>query len=139
MQCSGGSVYSLAVTSKHIICGTYENMIHVGPNAQSLLDYDCFVFQVWDMQTLEEVGSLSGTTRNYYCVPASLSLSQVMLVQYMHYVCCLLPDSFACSVDHMTRPSEYATNVTVIVAQIFLSCSGVESGVNDMLSDSQSS
>ena len=30
VQCGGGSVYSLAVTNKHIICGTYENMIHVG-------------------------------------------------------------------------------------------------------------
>ena len=29
LKCDGASVYSLAVTSKHIICGTYENMIHV--------------------------------------------------------------------------------------------------------------
>ena len=29
LKCVGASVYSLAVTSKHIICGTYENMIHV--------------------------------------------------------------------------------------------------------------
>ena len=29
LKCIGASVYSLAVTSKHIICGTYENMIHV--------------------------------------------------------------------------------------------------------------
>lgn len=29
LQCEGGSVYSLAVTDKHIICGTYEKLIHV--------------------------------------------------------------------------------------------------------------
>ncbi len=29
LQCSGGSVYSLAITNKHIVCGTYENLIHV--------------------------------------------------------------------------------------------------------------
>ena len=29
LQCEGGSVYSLAVTDKHIICGVYENLIHV--------------------------------------------------------------------------------------------------------------
>ena len=65
VKCSGGSVYSLAITNKHIICGTYENMIHVGPSPQSLLDYDCFLSQVWDIQTLEEVGSLSGQSRHY--------------------------------------------------------------------------
>jgi len=31
LQCQGGgSVYSLAVTGQHIICGTYENKINVG-------------------------------------------------------------------------------------------------------------
>ena len=30
LQCQGGgSVYSLAVTNQHIICGTYENKINV--------------------------------------------------------------------------------------------------------------
>ena len=30
LQCQGGgSVYSLAVTDQHIICGTYENKINV--------------------------------------------------------------------------------------------------------------
>ena len=30
LQCQGGgSVYSLAVTNEHIICGTYENKIYV--------------------------------------------------------------------------------------------------------------
>ena len=43
LQCNGGSVYSLALTNKYIICGTYENMIHV-----------------WDIQSLSEITSLSG-------------------------------------------------------------------------------
>ena len=43
LQCTGGSVYSLAVSNKHIICGTYENMIHV-----------------WDKESLSEVASFSG-------------------------------------------------------------------------------
>ncbi len=30
LQCQGGgSVYSVAVTNQHIICGTYENKINV--------------------------------------------------------------------------------------------------------------
>ena len=29
LKCQGGSVYSLAVTTQHVICGTYENLIHV--------------------------------------------------------------------------------------------------------------
>lgn len=29
LKCEGGSVYSLAVTNQHVICGTYENLIHV--------------------------------------------------------------------------------------------------------------
>ena len=29
IQTSGGSVYSIAVTNHHIVCGTYENCIHV--------------------------------------------------------------------------------------------------------------
>ncbi|KAF2984150.1 hypothetical protein EK904_007639 [Melospiza melodia maxima] len=28
LQTSGGSVYSIAVTNHHIVCGTYENLIH---------------------------------------------------------------------------------------------------------------
>lgn len=29
LKCGGGSVYSLAITNQHVICGTYENLIHV--------------------------------------------------------------------------------------------------------------
>ena len=29
LKCVGASVYSIAVTNRHIICGTYENLIHV--------------------------------------------------------------------------------------------------------------
>ncbi|CAI8007245.1 E3 ubiquitin-protein ligase TRAF7 [Geodia barretti] len=44
LQChGGGSVYSLAVTEEHIICGTYENKI-------------C----VWDVKSLKNVADLTG-------------------------------------------------------------------------------
>ncbi|XP_064406135.1 E3 ubiquitin-protein ligase TRAF7-like [Halichondria panicea] len=44
LQCQGGgSVYSLAVTNQHIICGTYENKINV-----------------WDVKSLESVAELTG-------------------------------------------------------------------------------
>lgn len=43
LQCTGGSVYCVTLSNKHIICGTYENMVHV-----------------WDNKTLTQVGSLSG-------------------------------------------------------------------------------
>eukprot|EP00731_Ephydatia_muelleri_P029360 Em0020g1004a len=44
LQCQkGGSIYSLAVTNQHIICGTYENQIYV-----------------WDVQSLQLLTELSG-------------------------------------------------------------------------------
>ncbi|CAK8697866.1 E3 ubiquitin-protein ligase TRAF7-like isoform X2 [Clavelina lepadiformis] len=43
LQTSGGSVYSIAVTNHHIVCGTYENCIHV-----------------WDLRTHEPVAQLTG-------------------------------------------------------------------------------
>lgn len=36
LQTSGGSVYSIAVTNHHIVCGTYENLIHVSRRLSSL-------------------------------------------------------------------------------------------------------
>ncbi|XP_042171554.1 E3 ubiquitin-protein ligase TRAF7 isoform X4 [Oncorhynchus tshawytscha] len=43
LQTSGGSVYSIAVTNHHIVCGTYENLIHV-----------------WDIESKEQVRTLTG-------------------------------------------------------------------------------
>ena len=40
LETPGGSVYSIAITSHHILCGTYENCIHV--SFGSLVD-DCAV------------------------------------------------------------------------------------------------
>uniref|UniRef100_A0AAY5JYM6 RING-type domain-containing protein n=1 Tax=Esox lucius TaxID=8010 RepID=A0AAY5JYM6_ESOLU len=37
LQTSGGSVYSIAVTNHHIVCGTYENLIHVRHSQTSLV------------------------------------------------------------------------------------------------------
>lgn len=41
-------MYSLAITNRHIVCGMYENSIHV-----------------WDVQTLSEVATLSGKGCGY--------------------------------------------------------------------------
>ena len=41
LQCEGGSVYSLAVTDKHIICGVYENLIHVCFVASAHISSSC--------------------------------------------------------------------------------------------------
>lgn len=46
LECPGGSVYSLCVTNYHIMCGTYENKINV-----------------WNIETLESVGELTGEMR----------------------------------------------------------------------------
>jgi len=37
LETPGGSVYSIAITSHHILCGTYENCIHVSPFTDCLL------------------------------------------------------------------------------------------------------
>ena len=42
LEASGGSVYSLAVTKEHIICGTYENSILV--RSFSIPYYFAFLF-----------------------------------------------------------------------------------------------
>ena len=42
LEASGGSVYSLAVTKEHIICGTYENSILV--RSFSIPYYFAFMF-----------------------------------------------------------------------------------------------
>ncbi|KAG8145418.1 hypothetical protein E2320_011955, partial [Naja naja] len=48
---SGGSVYSIAVTNHHIVCGTYENLIHV-----------------WDIETKEQVRTLTGHVGTVYAL-----------------------------------------------------------------------
>ncbi|KAI0208594.1 E3 ubiquitin-protein ligase TRAF7 [Lamellibrachia satsuma] len=51
LETSGGSVYSLAITSHHILCGTYENCIHV-----------------WKLGTFERVTTLMGHTGTVYAL-----------------------------------------------------------------------
>ncbi|KAG8506388.1 E3 ubiquitin-protein ligase TRAF7 [Galemys pyrenaicus] len=51
LQTSGGSVYSIAVTSHHIVCGTYENLIHV-----------------WDIESKEQVRTLTGHVGTVYAL-----------------------------------------------------------------------
>lgn len=63
LQChGGGSVYSLAVTNQHIICGTYENKINV-----------------WDVQTMEPVGELTGHVGIVYSLQVIEAPSQTRL------------------------------------------------------------
>eukprot|EP00047_Mylnosiga_fluctuans_P004167 m.233044 g.233044 ORF g.233044 m.233044 type:complete len:697 (+) comp12450_c0_seq1:87-2177(+) len=51
LHTSGGSVYSLCVTDKLIICGTYENLIHV-----------------WDLATYTETHTLDGHVGTVYAL-----------------------------------------------------------------------
>uniref|UniRef100_A0AAZ3P1R4 E3 ubiquitin-protein ligase TRAF7 n=1 Tax=Oncorhynchus tshawytscha TaxID=74940 RepID=A0AAZ3P1R4_ONCTS len=51
LQTSGGSVYSIAVTNHHIVCGTYENLIHV-----------------WDIESKEQVWTLTGHVGTVYAL-----------------------------------------------------------------------
>ncbi|XP_031669986.1 LOW QUALITY PROTEIN: E3 ubiquitin-protein ligase TRAF7 [Oncorhynchus kisutch] len=51
LQTSGGSVYSIAVTNHHIVCGTYENLIHV-----------------WDIESKEQVRTLTGHVGTVYAL-----------------------------------------------------------------------
>ncbi|KAG7266414.1 hypothetical protein CRUP_001979, partial [Coryphaenoides rupestris] len=48
LQTSGGSVYSIAVTNHHIVCGTYENLIHTKVFSAS---YDRSL-RVWSMDNM---------------------------------------------------------------------------------------
>ncbi|KAG3272897.1 TRAF7-containing [Ictidomys tridecemlineatus] len=51
LQTSGGSVYSITVTNHHIVCGTYENLIHV-----------------WDIKSKEQVLTLTGHVETVYAL-----------------------------------------------------------------------
>ncbi|KAF3846949.1 hypothetical protein F7725_004027, partial [Dissostichus mawsoni] len=51
IKTSGGSVYSIAVTNHHIVCGTYENLIHV-----------------WDIESKEQVRTLTGHVGTVYAL-----------------------------------------------------------------------
>ncbi|XP_036828200.1 E3 ubiquitin-protein ligase TRAF7 isoform X2 [Oncorhynchus mykiss] len=59
LQTSGGSVYSIAVTNHHIVCGTYENLIHVWDiesQVRTLTGHVGTVFLMW----IPDVFSRSG-------------------------------------------------------------------------------
>lgn len=51
LETSGGSVYSIAVTNHHILCGTYENVIHV-----------------WDVRKFDQVATLTGHVGTIYAL-----------------------------------------------------------------------
>ena len=71
LKCKGASVYSLAVTDKYIICGTYENTVQVGYHSVLLqwaltagsysgCKVQFLLLQVWDARTLQDRGILTG-------------------------------------------------------------------------------
>lgn len=105
LQTSGGSVYSIAVTNHHIVCGTYENLIHVrelqgcprlsgqlqgaclSPSQRAWVwplwllllllslqqwchGHDAFVccHQVWDIESKEQVRTLTGHVGTVYAL-----------------------------------------------------------------------
>jgi len=47
LETPGGSVYSIAITSHHILCGTYENCIHVSTFACLLTSWVGFFVAQW--------------------------------------------------------------------------------------------
>ncbi|KAL4230818.1 E3 ubiquitin-protein ligase traf7 [Mactra antiquata] len=53
LETSGGSVYSIAITNHHVLCGTYENVIHV-----------------WDIGTQQQVTTLRGHSGTVYALAA---------------------------------------------------------------------
>lgn len=73
-------MYSIAVTNHHIVCGTYENLIHVRAvysRPPSLLplfwvpisnSLDCAPFQVWDIESKEQVRTLTGHVGTVYAL-----------------------------------------------------------------------
>jgi E3 ubiquitin-protein ligase TRAF7 len=62
LDCLGGSVYSLLVTTNFVVCGTYENKINV-----------------WNIETLESVGELTGHFGIVYALHAVETPGQTKL------------------------------------------------------------
>ncbi|XP_019850390.1 PREDICTED: E3 ubiquitin-protein ligase TRAF7-like [Amphimedon queenslandica] len=62
LECLGGSVYSLLVTANYVACGTYENKINV-----------------WNIETLESVGQLTGHFGIVYALHAIETPGQTKL------------------------------------------------------------
>lgn len=97
LQTSGGSVYSIAVTNHHIVCGTYENLIHV----RTLILIDiltvctvclCTVQASWWNQTTCTSLGLNASQRvkkflSHCCAPPSiLKLHKNVLFNFIIYV-----------------------------------------------------
>lgn len=53
LETSGGSVYSIAITTHHVLCGTYENVIHV-----------------WDINSYQQLTTLRGHSGTVYALAA---------------------------------------------------------------------
>ncbi|XP_074660670.1 E3 ubiquitin-protein ligase TRAF7-like [Tubulanus polymorphus] len=63
LDTSGGSVYSLCITNHHILCGTYENLIHV-----------------WEKDSYQQVTTLMGHSGTVYALSAVQTTSGTKVV-----------------------------------------------------------
>ena len=106
LKCEGGSVYSLAVTSNHIICGTYENLIHVCLLwVHYILLYWhglIMMLQVWDVNSHQELHTLRGITmqmlidvynHSYFCMLKELAciIAMIKVADLESLICSVYP------------------------------------------------
>ena len=70
LNTSGGSVYSLCVTNDRIMCGTFENVVHI-----------------WSLETFEELTTLEGHEGTVYALAVCIVHSKAL-----HPICvrCML-------------------------------------------------
>ncbi|KAF5920411.1 hypothetical protein HPG69_009661 [Diceros bicornis minor] len=65
---SGSSVYSISMTNDFIVCGTYETLIHV-----------------WDTESKEHLGTLTGRMGTVYALVAISTPNQTKVFSICYY------------------------------------------------------
>lgn len=104
LHTSGGSVYSLCVTDKFIICGTYENLIHV-----------------WDINTYSELHTLDGHMGTVYALAVmsqSKGLGRLFSASYDRTIKVWSLDSFQC-VQTLNRHQNSVDTIVVQRGRLF--------------------
>ena len=103
IQTQGGSVYSLAVSKDYIICGTYENCIHV-----------------WDVKTYKLVANLTGHGGTAYdlVLMTLMDTTRVISASYDHSLRVWSLDNMQC-VQTLVRHQGSVTAVTVSRGRLF--------------------
>jgi len=80
LETPGGSVYSIAITSHHILCGTYENCIHVSTTHSLTYLFTCsLIYLLTALSSLHGSVIISGL---YQCLETQLNLF-VFLCMYL--------------------------------------------------------